>query len=92
MFFRLQKKYSMKIITYSHVNFSMFFYMVIDIVAAGEGVGVAVSSFSNLQAFDVEYCAFAQLQRQIRGSNDSNDKTFKMILQEGQTGIAYITN
>lgn len=61
------------------------------LVTHGEGVGVAVSSFSNLQAFDVEYCAFAQLQRQIRGSGDSNDKTFKMILQEGQTGIAYIT-
>lgn len=62
------------------------------LVTHGEGVGVAISSFlKDTTVFEVEYCAYAHLQRQI--SFDSNRAIkadeFEVVTKNGQSGIRF---
>lgn len=61
------------------------------IFCAGEGVGVAVSTFlKDVLVYEVEYCAYAHSRRPI---SFGDDKSFTAgdfeLIPKGQTGIRY---
>ncbi|KAL5723922.1 hypothetical protein ACHQM5_007256 [Ranunculus cassubicifolius] len=62
------------------------------LVTHGEGVGVAISAFlKDTTVYDVEYCAFAHLQRQVFfGSDRTTTKgNFDVVTKNGQSGIGF---
>lgn len=63
------------------------------LVTHGEGVGVSVSAFmpDRTTVYEVEYCAYSQLQRpfSIGKNNCVTAGEFEVLLGKGQTGISY---
>lgn len=57
---------------------------------AGEGVRTTFSTFKDVDVYDVEYCACAELRRQV-SSQDGSTKAgnFEVITSLGQCGIKY---
>lgn len=59
---------------------------------AGEGVGASVSYFEmGLEIYDVEYCAYSVLERQVTGDEHGGftADSFKVMTKSGSTGIRY---
>lgn len=59
---------------------------------AGEGVGVAISAFlKDTSVFEVEYCAYAHLQRRISFSSNREvtSADFDVVTKNGQSGIRF---
>ena len=62
---------------------------------AGEGVGASVSYFEmGLEIYDVEYCAYSVLERQVtvKPGDEHGGFTadsFKVMTKSGSTGIRY---
>ena len=63
-------------------------------VDAGEGVGVAVSTFmKDTTVYTVEYCAYTELRRPIFHKDQSfTAGNFEVLTHNGKTGIEYIQN
>ncbi|GAV72136.1 His_Phos_1 domain-containing protein [Cephalotus follicularis] len=63
------------------------------LVTHGEGVGVAVSAFlKDVTVYEVEYCAYTELRRQILCENQSfTAGNFEVLTSHGQTGIGYFS-
>ncbi|XP_047318297.1 uncharacterized protein LOC124921657 [Impatiens glandulifera] len=58
------------------------------LVTHGEGVGTAVSAFmKDVTVYEVEYCAFAQLRRNMASEGEKGD--FEVVMNKEQTGIGY---
>ncbi|XP_072958702.1 uncharacterized protein [Typha angustifolia] len=63
------------------------------LVTHGEGVGVSASSFQNdVEIYEVEYCAYSHLQRQISliPTQPFTAENFIVLTKNGQTGVHYI--
>jgi len=65
------------------------------LVTHGEGVGASVSYFEmGLEIYDVEYCAYSVLERQVSAELDDEHggftaDSFKVLTKSGSTGIRY---
>lgn len=62
------------------------------LVTHGEGVGVAISAFlKDTSVFEVEYCAYAHLQRQVSFSSNRaiTADDFDVVTKNGQSGIRF---
>lgn len=58
---------------------------------AGEGVGVALSSFKKgTEVYEVEYCAYVELRRPVFKKDQSlTAGEFQVLTNTGQTGVSY---
>ncbi|CAM0149522.1 unnamed protein product [Urochloa decumbens] len=62
------------------------------LVTHGEGVGASVSYFEmGLEVYDVEYCAYSVLERQVamKPGDEQGTGSFKVLTKSGTTGIQY---
>ncbi|OAY66256.1 hypothetical protein ACMD2_16654 [Ananas comosus] len=62
------------------------------LVTHGEAIGVSISYFKkDAEVFDVEYCAFSHLEREItfESEEEFTAGNFKVVTKDGQTGIRY---
>jgi hypothetical protein len=61
------------------------------LVTHGEGVGASVSYFeTGLEVYEVEYCAYSVLGRQVPGGEEAfTADSFKLLTKSGTTGIQY---
>jgi len=65
------------------------------LVTHGEGVGASISYFEmGLEIYDVEYCAYSVLERQVckKPGDEQGGFTadsFKVLTRSGTTGIQY---
>ena len=66
-----------------------------NLLVAGEGVGASISYFEmGLEIYDVEYCAYSVLERQVckKPGDEQGGFTadsFKVLTKSGTTGIQY---
>ncbi|PIA61763.1 hypothetical protein AQUCO_00200034v1 [Aquilegia coerulea] len=63
------------------------------LVTHGEGVGVAISAFlKDTSVYEVDYCAYAHLQRQISFSSNKaiTAGSFDVVTRNGQSGIGFM--
>lgn len=58
---------------------------------AGEGVGVALSSFKKgAEVYEVDYCGYVELRRPIFKKDQSFTLgEFEVLTHSGQTGVSY---
>ena len=57
---------------------------------AGEGVRTTFATYKEVEVYDIEYCACAELRRHV-SSQDGSTKAghFEVITRLGQSGIKY---
>ena len=57
---------------------------------AGEGVRTTFATYKEVDVYDIEYCACAELRRQVSGQDGSTKAGhFEVITGLGQSGIKY---